>query len=102
MGKTIYQISFAEEFHIKKTKFISVITITDLVLYVLVFLTLVNNFNEKAISWGFSIGFITWGTLTFVYKARASDYTLFVKKIVVFIISALPIWTMVYYLIYRL
>lgn len=100
IGKTLYQISMVEVFYSKNTKFISLLTISSIFLNIIIFISLLGGYQEEAISWGFSAGFLLGGILALFYKKRVSNYTLFFKELSAFAISSLVIWGIAYQIMY--
>jgi O-antigen/teichoic acid export membrane protein len=86
-GRTLYGICTAEIFFQQKTKFISFITITGMIVNVLICIAFVNQYQGQAICWASTISFIFWALLSYIYKKRVSEYTSFNLEFIIFILS---------------
>lgn len=89
LGRTVYHVSVAEIFYQKKTRFISIITITGTIVNVLVCLSLVGEYGAIALCWAFSLSYVVWGVIAYLYKRKVSDYQMFNKELLLYIVSSI-------------
>ena len=87
VGRTIYHINSAEIFYLEKTRFVSVITITGLIVNIIVSLLLVKTYGVLAICWSFSLSFTAWAITSYIYKVKISvkKEFMFINEILVFL-----------------
>lgn len=83
-GRTIYHISVAEIFYQKKTKVVSIITISGLLINIALCYILVQPYGSIALCWAFSASFLVWAIIAYLYKRKVSNYPMFNKELFLF------------------
>jgi len=81
VGRTIYHISLVEIFYEKKTRFISIITISGLLCNILICILFVSDFGVYALCWAYAISFMIWAIFAYLYKRKVSDFLPFNKEL---------------------
>lgn len=88
VGRTLYHVSIAEVFYMKKTRFISIITIVGTGINVLVCILLVEKYGATALCWAFSMSFVAWAIMAYFYKLRVTQHSMYNKEILLFVFGS--------------
>jgi O-antigen/teichoic acid export membrane protein len=87
--KITYLLNSLEIYYVRKTRFVSIIPFVGLTINIFICLFFVTGYQEKAIAWAYSINYLVWFGLAYLYKRKVSAQSMFLKEYSLFIFTAI-------------